>query len=327
MTPEFSLIAQYFHRDKDVKTKGLIVPNGDDGAVIESLPDSSTVVAIDTLVAGRHFFHDANPSDIGHKALAVNLSDLAAMGATPRYALLALTLPNADSFWLSEFSAGFYALADKFAVNLIGGDTTQGPLTVTVTVLGDVPNGGALTRSGAMPGDSIYVTGEIGTAGLALQVLQGNVNLSDDELALLSPNLHRPEPRISMGVALRDIASSCIDISDGLAADLGHILERSEVGTDIELDCLPLHKLVRQQVVETGRWHLPLSSGDDYELCFTVPTAKASALADCLSGLRPGSPVPFTRIGTVTDKVGVLRCLQADGSSIPIIANGYDHFE
>lgn len=298
------------------------MPNGDDAAVFTVPSEYASVVATDTLVAGRHFFPDAEAADVGYKALAVNLSDLAAMGAKPRFALLALTLPEVNDHWLSDFSAGFYALADRFEVQLIGGDTTQGALTISVTVIGEVPADRVLTRSGAQPSDGIYVTGDIGRAGLALSVLRGEIDIAEPELSALLPRLHRPEPRVAVGMALRDMASACIDVSDGLVADLGHILESSHVGAELQLTHIPVHELVRRHWTARGELTSPLSAGDDYELCFTVPSANESLLADRLAD----SAVPVTRIGTVTDNAGVARWLAADGSMVPLTATGFDHF-
>ena len=238
---EFDLIQQFFTRPAPSSVLGV----GDDAALLQVNAGMELVVSSDMLVSGTHFFADADPYLLGHKVLAVNLSDLAAMGATPRWATLALSLPNVDEAWLAQFSAGFFALAQQYQLDLVGGDTTRGPLNVCVTIMGEVPVQQALRRDGAKIDDDIWVSGSLGDAALALMHLQGQVQLSEDDFAACAKALHQPPPRVALGLALRGIANSAIDVSDGLVADLGHILQRSEVGAEIEVDALPVSALLR----------------------------------------------------------------------------------
>jgi thiamine-monophosphate kinase len=274
---------------------------------------------MDTLVEGVHFLPDVDPSALGHKALAVNLSDLAAMGAEPVWATLSLTLPRADEGWLAGFSRGFSDLARRFGVQLVGGDTTRGPLSITVAAHGLLEATGELRRSGAGPGDLIYVTGSLGDAGLALLARQG-LYVDADGLGGLFARLERPEPRVAEGLALRGRASAAIDVSDGLAADLGHLCRASAVGATIQVDRLPCSRPVRTYVEETGDWSLPLAAGDDYELCFTVPTALQGEV-EALAGSVPGG---LTWIGMVERQPGV-RCCYPDGQTDEA-PTGFDHF-
>ena len=243
----------------------------------------------DTMVEGVHFLPDFDPESLGHKLLAVNLSDLAAMGAEPKWATLALTLPRCDEVWLQGFARGFFDLAARYGIELIGGDTTRGPLTITVQALGLVARDRALRRSGALPGDLIYLTGELGAAGLGLRILQGGTAIEDPSAIR---RLERPEPRVDIGLKLRGLANSCIDVSDGLAADLWHILEASGVGATLDWEQLPLPDGVRRYLAETGDWRMPLSAGYDYELCFTVPPANGDELESRLRSVT----CPYARI-------------------------------
>jgi len=267
-------------------------------------------VTTDTMVENVHFFADADPEALGHKLLAVNLSDLAAMGAEPFAVTLALTLPKVDESWLQAFANGFMALASRYNVDLIGGDTTSGPLTLSVQAMGSVPQGKALLRSGAQAGDLIFVTGRLGNAGLGLKITQGYA-CADAELPLRCFN--RPQPRLSEGIALRGIANACIDISDGLAADLGHILERSRVGACLDWTQMPLSAQVQNFIERTGDWQMPLTAGDDYELCFSVPEALAGKV-----------PASCHRVGVIEAEPG-LRILR-DGQTHRFEAKGYEHF-
>ncbi len=273
---EFDLIRRYFavHTPQHPFNRLGI---GDDCALLDVPAGYQLAVTADTMVEKVHFFADADPEQLGHKLLAVNLSDLAAMGAEPFAATLALTLPKVDETWLQAFSRGFINLAREYRVDLIGGDTTSGPLTMTVQAIGVVPQGMALLRSGAKIGDLIYVTGQLGNAGLGLKIKQGYA-CADPELALRCFN--QPRPRVSEGLALRGIAHACIDISDGLAADLGHILEKSGVGACLEWKSLPLSIPMQDYIAQNDDWSLPLVAGDDYELCFTVPADFAEALPE-----------------------------------------------
>ncbi|MEO5573799.1 MAG: thiamine-phosphate kinase [Gammaproteobacteria bacterium] len=317
---EFKLIERYFARPVHAQ-QGVVLGIGDDAALLNVPAGMELAVSVDTLLAGVHFPENTQAADIGHKALAVNLSDMAAMGAEPRWATLALTLPKIDTAWLEGFSAGFFALAERYKVTLIGGDTTRGPLSITVQMHGLVPVGLALRRASARPGDLIYVTGELGDAGLALRALQGTLDLPAEHKAQLLERLNRPEPRIAAGLALRGIASAAIDISDGLAADLGHILSASKVGATLHLERLPLSADVSSFVIKGGDWNLPLSAGDDYELCFTVPARNEIKLRAVLDRLM----CTCTPIGMIEEAPG-LRCELADGKSFTPDSAGYDHF-
>jgi thiamine-monophosphate kinase len=232
---EFDLIQRYFTR----VTPNAILGVGDDAALLKVSEGMVLAVSTDMLVSGTHFFPDADPLLLGHKALAVNLSDLAAMGATPRWATLSLSLPSVEEEWLEKFSRGFFSLADQYQVELIGGDTTRGPLNLCVTIMGEVPKAKALRRDGAKPGDDIWVSGALGEATLVLAHLQGKILLPQQIFEACAAHLHQPQPRVALGLALRGVANSAIDISDGLLADLGHILERSKVGAEIQFDALP----------------------------------------------------------------------------------------
>jgi thiamine-monophosphate kinase len=313
---EFALIRDYFSRC-GAERDDVLLGVGDDAALLRAPAGRDLVVAVDTLVSGVHFLPDVDPAALGHKALAVNLSDLAAMGADPAWATLALTLPAADPEWLAAFTRGLCGLARRFGVSLVGGDTTRGPLTVSVQLQGFVPAGEAIRRSGARPGDSVFVTGTLGDAGLALrELLRGGAPGPE-----VRARLERPEPRVAVGIALRGLAGAAIDISDGLVADLGHLLEASGVGAEVELGALPLSAAVRDSVNRSGDWDLVLGSGDDYELCFTVPPERLGAL-----GSLPGHPgCGIHRIGRVLPGEG-LHCVGVDGVLWQPAVRGYDHF-
>ncbi|BBJ00217.1 thiamine-monophosphate kinase [Ferrigenium kumadai] len=310
---EFDLIRRFFTR----ATPGAVLGVGDDAALLQVSPGNVLAVSTDMLVCGTHFFPDADPFLLGHKTLAVNLSDLAAMGAVPRWATLAIAIPSEEEAWLERFSAGFFALAQQHGVDLVGGDTTRGPLNLCVTIFGEVPAQQALRRDGAKAGDDIWVSGELGDAALALAHLLGRIKLGEAELAACAARLHQPHPRVALGLALRGIASSAIDVSDGLLADLGHILERSNVGAEIEFDALPVSPWLR------GRFQqkLALCGGDDYELCFTAPAARRAEVKRIAAQLG----LPLTRIGEIVAGRG---CIVHDthGHPIDIEVEGYDHF-
>ena len=313
---EFELIRRFFAEPK-VKHPSTVLSVGDDCALLQIEQGQDLVVTTDTMVEGVHFLPDVDPENLGHKLLAVNLSDLAAMGAEPRWATLALTLPHCDEAWLQGFARGFFGLAERYGVELIGGDTTRGPLTLTVQAMGLVERDRALRRSGALPGDLIYLTGELGAAGMGLKILQGKTAI-DDPTAIR--HLERPEPRVDIGLKLRGLASSCIDVSDGLAADLWHILEASGVGATLDWEQLPLPDGVRRYLAETGDWSMPLSAGDDYELCFTVPPANRDELEARLRSVA----CPYARIGRIEPQARLM--LFKDGRSIELSRNGYQHF-
>ena len=318
---EFTLIDRYFAAH-ELRRSDVMLGIGDDGALLVPPSGQQLVATMDTLVAGVHFFAAASPEGIGHKALAVNLSDLAAMGATPAWVTLALTLPEADEDWLKAFCRGLFALADRYEVQLIGGDTTRGPVTViTLQAQGFVPPGLALRRDGAKPGDSVYVTGTLGDAGLALAVALGRVGGGGGYQNYLQMRLERPEPRVAQGRALCEIASAAIDLSDGLAQDLGHILERSKAGARLEVDRLPLSPALLACLDQHAAITAALTSGDDYELCFTVPPERVERLEH----LAMHWDCRCTRIGVITAEPG-LQLLRADGSAFRLDRSGYDHF-
>ncbi|MEO6421458.1 MAG: thiamine-phosphate kinase [Candidatus Nitrotoga sp.] len=317
MVSEFDLIRRFFTRD----TPGTLLGVGDDAALLQVGSGLELAVSTDMLVSGTHFFPDTDPFFIGYKALAVNLSDMAAMAAQPRWATLALSLPEIDEPWLQKFSAGFYALADEHHVELIGGDTTRGPLNVCVTILGEVPHSAALRRSGAQVGDDVWVSGVLGDAALALAHIQGHMQLAAQDFAACTSALHQPMPRVALGIALRGVAHSAIDISDGLLADLGHILECSKVGAEITFAALPVSCAVNLYLEQPLGKHCVLAGGDDYELCFTVSAAHRSEVEKISVNLG----LLLTRIGTITaEKKCTVRA--ADGSIINIEDPGYDHF-
>jgi thiamine-monophosphate kinase len=320
-TAEFELIRRYFtHR-----TRHAILGVGDDAALVGVRRGHDLVVSTDMLVAGRHFFRDADARMLGHKALAVNLSDLAAMGATPRWATLALALPAADIHWVREFSRGFMALARRFDVDLIGGDTTRGPLNICVQIMGEAPHGKALRRDGARNGDDIWVSGNLGDAALALAAMKRRIKLTPAEFALCSVRLHRPQPRMTLGLALRGVAHSAIDISDGLLADLGHILERSGVAAEIELAALPVSATLRRHLEQVAACSAMLAGGDDYELCFTA----SPGMRERIAGLGRSQRLRVTRIGSVCQSrrgKPPLVVRAPDGSALRVVRGGYDHF-
>lgn len=307
---EFDLIRQYFtssERMNPINRLGV----GDDCALISIPTGYELAVTVDTMVEGVHFFPGADPWQLGRKLLAVNLSDLAAMGAEPISITLALTLPNVNKGWLKLFSEGLLSLAKKFSVDLIGGDTTKGPLTFSVQAMGIVPEGLALKRSGAQAGDLIFVTGVgLGDAGLGLKIEQGY--LCDFSEQVLH-KFHTPEPRVSQGLKIREYASSCIDLSDGLASDLPHILQQSAVGASLEWNKLPLTKAVLNYIDETGDWVMPLSAGEDYELCFTVSPDKVNAIN-----------IECTQVGVIEQQAG-LR-IKRLGVVTKLGVKGFEHF-
>ena len=318
---EFELIARYF--DRAPGRGDVVVGIGDDGAILAPPPNCEIVSVTDTLVANVHFPDDAAPEDLGHKSLAVNLSDIAAMGANPLWASLALTLPMPDEGWLAGFSAGFFSLAGLHDVSLIGGDVTRGPLTVTVHVIGSVPTGQHLSRHGARINDAIYVTGTLGDACLGLAVTEGwqAPGVSSEQRERLLLRLHRPEPRVALGRRLLTLASSAIDISDGFVADLQHILDNSGVGALIDVTKIPLSPAARACTPERDGLTAALSGGDDYELCFTAPAAQADRIAD----LATEDGCPITHVGSITERLGLIGC-DASGCEAPLEANGYRHF-
>jgi thiamine-monophosphate kinase len=314
---EFELIHTFFER-QDVARADVVAGIGDDAALLQPPPGQQLAVTSDLLVSGVHFLPDADPFSLGHKALAVNLSDLAAMGAEPAWFMLNLTLPQADARWLEPFCRGMFRLASEYGVQLVGGDTARGSLAIAIEAHGFVPEGKALRRSGAKAGDRIYVTGTLGDAAMALHHRLGGIRLSEKALSVLSEDLDRPTPRVREGIMLRDIASSAIDISDGLLADLGHILGMSRVGAQLHLDKIPLSAVCRPHVRETG-WDTVLATGDDYELCFTVPENHIAALE------KLHSACGFHCIGVIEAEPG-LRVVDEAGKPYQPRQTGHDHF-
>jgi thiamine-monophosphate kinase len=317
---EFEVIRRYFMEATAVR-EDILLGVGDDAALLRTGSTESLALCMDTMVAGVHFPDDAPPETIGYKALAVNLSDLAAMGARPAWALLALTVPNVEEGWLVAFSAGFYRLARMHDVALVGGDTTRGPLAVTINAAGWVDEGLALRRSGARPGDGIYVTGTLGDAALGLRLWRSGQGDVDEHARQLVERLHRPVPRVRMGRAVLGIASAAIDISDCLCADLGHILKQSGVGAVIESGRLPLSAAMLAKCRGGEARHLALTGGDDYELCLTAAPAVEAALVS----VAATSDVPLTRIGRIEAQPG-LRILAIDGRPLSLDRFGFDHF-
>jgi thiamine-monophosphate kinase len=320
MSPEFALIERHFHRPPRHADVRLGI--GDDAAVIAPAPGHDLAVSVDMLVEGRHFLTGTEPASLGHKTLAVNLSDLAAMGAKPRFALLAGALPDAGEAWVARFMEGFRALADAHDVELIGGDTTRGPRNLCVTVIGEMPAGTAITRGGARAGDDVHVSGSLGGAALALAALRGDVALDPRELAEVRARLERPTPRVALGIALRGIATAAIDVSDGLTGDLGHILERSRCGARLDVPALPADPAVAQCLAHDARalgWLL--AGGDDYELCFTAPPSARHAVAAAAAS----AGVPCTRVGSITSAEGLV-VIGMDGEPIGSVPSAFDHF-
>jgi thiamine-monophosphate kinase len=324
---EFELIARYFTRPTRERA-GV----GDDCALIDA-GDATLAITTDMLLAGRHFFADVDAEALGHKALAVNLSDLAAAGAAPRCFFLALALPRADEAWLEAFARGLFALADSHGCALLGGDTTRapelridghvvdGPLTIAITAIGEVPRAAVRSRAGARAGDDLWLSGTVGDAALALAHRSGQASgLDAADLAVCRARLERPAPRVELGIRLRGLATAAIDVSDGLLGDLGHLLERSRLGARVHWPAVPRSEAVRRQPQALQR-RCALAGGDDYELLFT---ASAAARADVLAaGAAAG--VAVTRIGTMTAQPG-LEVLDADGTVVDTTYRGYDHF-
>jgi thiamine-monophosphate kinase len=313
---EFDLIAKYFTRDVQRAALGI----GDDCALLAPAPGMQLAVSSDMLVEGRHFLSTVAPERLGHKALAVNLSDLAACGAKPLGFTLALALPRADETFLDGFSRGLFALADAHGIELVGGDTTQGPLNICITAMGEVPMGGALLRSGAKPGDDLYVSGTVGDARLALEAFRGTVSLDGSAFDQVRVAMEQPQPRVSLGVALRGIATSAIDVSDGLLGDLGHILRRSGVAAVVEVDSVPRSAVLGAMPLALQR-ECTLAGGDDYELVFTAP----AALAGRVQAAAREAGVAATRIGRIETGHG-LRLVDREGQAVVHSFGSFDHF-
>ena len=325
---EFELIERYFKRPARRATLGV----GDDCALLNPAPGMQLAISSDMLVEGRHFLSTVDPFLLGHKALAVNLSDLAACGAKPLAFTLALALPRAEAGWLEPFARGLLALADAHDCELIGGDTTQGPLNICITVFGEVPTGQALLRSGAKPGDDLYVSGNVGDARLALEVFRGTVSVSQRIFEQARARMEQPTPRVALGLALRGIATSAIDISDGLLGDLGHILKRSGVGVSVNTDAALSRIAARADyssaeelagtAITSAQWlEWALAGGDDYELLFTAPGMARERVA----AASQASQTPVTRIGRIGRERG-LRLVDGNGHVVPNTYTSFDHF-
>ena len=307
---EFDLIHSYFNWR--LTDPNVLLGVGDDAALFDLEPDHQLVTSTDTLVEDIHFFRDTSPSDIAYKSLAVNLSDIAAMGAIAKCFTLSLTLPKLNHDWLKDFSASLKEASRLYNVNLIGGDTTKGPLNITITMMGSIEKSKSIQRSGARNEDDIYVSGDLGTAALCLKKMNKGIKPSLNELN----KLNRPIPRLELGAALKDLASSCIDISDGLEQDLSHILKSSDVGAMIDVNKLPLGEALSQYIKETNDWSLPLFGGDDYELCFTADKANRSKLQNLSETLN----IRVTNIGSINVS-NKLKINGYDGSR-----TSYQHF-
>jgi len=315
---EFDLIRRYFSRPPrevrpgDRRTRRVSLGIGDDAALLRPSAGMELAVSTDLLLEGTHFRAGADARKLGHKALAVNLSDMAAMGAAPRWVTLALALPAANEAWLKEFADGFFALAARFGVELIGGDTTRGTLSICVTILGEVPAGLALFRAGARPGDDIWVSGQLGGAALAL---------AQPGIAAAARRLDEPEPRVELGERLRGLATAAIDVSDGFAQDLGHILERSGVGAMVEYELLPRAVDLKKIQDEKLQSRLLLSGGDDYELVFTAPQAGRREIEALSSDLA----LALSRVGSIQSGEPKLQVIDAQGNTMEV-GRGFDHF-
>ena len=321
MLSEFELIRRYFtHR-----ARGAVLGVGDDAAIVRARRGVDLVITTDMLVCGRHFRADADPARLGHKCLAVNLSDIAAMGGTPRWATLAVALPEADARWLAAFSRGFMRLARRYGVDLVGGDTTRGPLTVCVQITGDVPAGTALRRDGARVGDDVWVSGTLGDAALAVAAARGRLRFTPPERTRLQARLDTPAPRVALGAALRGIARSAIDVSDGLVADLGHICERSRVAAQVELGRVPHSPVMENVLHRPAALAALLAGGDDYELCFTASPRQRRALLR----LSRRQGVGLARIGRIVwprRRNPLVTVLGGNGKPISLEHKGFEHF-
>ncbi|EFX91169.1 thiamine-monophosphate kinase [Actinobacillus ureae] len=318
---EFEVIAKYFRRNKVRSDVDLSI--GDDCAVTTLKPNERLAITTDTLVSGTHFLPSISAADLAYKTLAVNLSDLAAMGATPAWVSLALTLPKIDHKWLAEFSHSLFAVLDRYQVDLIGGDTTGGPLSLTLTVQGILPKDQGLFRHQAQVGDWIFVSGSLGDSAAGLSLLLNNCKISDESDRYLVRRHLRPTPRVELGLVLRAFSRCAIDISDGLLADLGHILECSQVGAEIELDNIPLSTHLLAKYSEQEARHFALTGGEDYELCFTVSDDKRSEMEKILRS----QGIKVSCIGRIISAASGL-ILRQNGKQVPLLAQvGFDHFK
>ena len=330
---EFDLIQRFFKAGADAMhpndEKVIALGIGDDCALLKPAAGEEIAITSDMLVEGRHFFMNANPGLLGRKALAVNLSDLAAMGAKPIGFTLSIALPNVDIAWLEAFSKGLFAVANQYYCPLIGGDTTAGPLTISITAFGSIPSGKAIRRSGAKVGNDIWASGTIGDARLALAALRHEITLPESDLKQIEHRMHNPTPRVELGMKIRELASAALDISDGLLGDLHHILKQSQVSAEVFLDQLPKSETLQKQSEDIQN-QFAASGGDDYEICFTAPTEKRDVIDEISTALN----LPLTRIGSITEKVGAVEKLSLfnkngdllDETKSAVLLKSFDHF-
>jgi thiamine-monophosphate kinase len=319
MLSEFELISRYFTRPLHPDSRTAL-GIGDDCALLTPAVGMQLAISTDMLVEGRHFFPDADPYALGHKCLAVNLSDLAAMGARPIAFTLALALPQARAEWLEPFSQGLLALAEQHGCELIGGDTTKGPLTISITVFGEVPFTLALRRDAAKVGDDIWISGTLGDARLALAAYRHELTLTAEAHHTAAHRMHQPTPRVALGMALRGIAHAAVDISDGLSGDLGHILARSRVGASLNVDALPAGSILQQQALNLRR-QFTLTGGDDYELCFTAPEQHRHQIL----AIAADTGIELSRVGFIEATPG-LRLVDGGGAPLQLNLDSFDHF-
>lgn len=330
---EFDLIQRFFKAGADAMhpndEKVIALGIGDDCALLKPAAGEEIAITSDMLVEGRHFFMNANPELLGRKALAVNLSDLAAMGAKPIGFTLSIALPNVDIAWLEAFSKGLFAVANQYSCPLIGGDTTAGPLTISITAFGRIPSGKAIRRSGAKVGHDIWASGTIGDARLALAALRHEITLPESDLKQIEHRMHNPTPRVELGMTIRELASAALDISDGLLGDLHHILKQSQVSAKVFLDQIPKSETLQKQSEDIQN-QFAASGGDDYEICFTAPTEKRDVIDEISTALN----LPLTRIGSITEKVGAAEKLSLfnknggllDETKSAALLKSFDHF-
>jgi len=330
---EFDLIQRFFKAGADAMhpndEKVIALGIGDDCALLKPAAGEEIAITSDMLVEGRHFFMNANPGLLGRKALAVNLSDLAAMGAKPIGFTLSIALPNVDIAWLEAFSKGLFAVANQYSCPLIGGDTTAGPLTISITAFGSIPSGKAIRRSGAKVGNDIWASGTIGDARLALAALRHEITLPESDLKQIEHRMHNPTPRVELGMTIRELASAALDISDGLLGDLHHILKQSQVSAKVFLDQIPKSETLQKQSEDIQN-QFAASGGDDYEICFTAPTEKRDVIDEISTALN----LPLTRIGSITEKVGAAEKLSLfnkngdllDETKSAALLKSFDHF-
>lgn len=318
---ETTIIEEFFGRFA-IQDKKVIVGIGDDAAVLFVPPEQQLVASVDTLNIGVHFLEQTSAFDLGFKAAAVNLSDLAAMAAKPKWITLSLSLPQIESQWLAEFSDGLFAVLEQYQISLIGGDLNRGALSVTLQAHGLIPRGSAVLRSNAHAGDLLYVSGVLGDAALALEVLQGKTQLSSASLSLILPALNRPQPQVALGLALRGLATAMIDISDGLSTDLTRLLIASHCGAEVDMHALPLSQTMQDDMPSEAAQQFAFVGGDDYQLCFTVPTAAASSVARISEQLQ----IPLTQIGMI-NKSKQLTLRNASQSYTMLHTKGFQHFK